>query len=113
MLTTSTSSTMPSNNYDTPWYMDFGATHHFTPEFGNLTYPCVFTGDEIKLRGGYFFREYLKRDSTKFHHQPLLRHPLFSPLHQFRLQFLLLNYPSMVLKPLSLSIIIPYCGTID
>ncbi|WJZ87712.1 hypothetical protein VitviT2T_007075 [Vitis vinifera] len=44
MLTTSTSPTMPSNNYDTPWYMDSGATHHFTLEFGNLTDPCVFTG---------------------------------------------------------------------
>ncbi|KAL6315292.1 hypothetical protein AAG906_000380 [Vitis piasezkii] len=113
MLTTSTSPTMPSNNCDTPWYMDSRATHHFTPEFGNLTDSCVFTGDEIKPRGRYFFKEYLKMDSTKFHHQLVLRHPLLSHIHQLHIQFLLLNYPSIVLKPSSLSIIILYCGIID
>ena len=51
MLTTSTSPTMPSNNCDTPWYMDSGATHHFTPKFGNLTDSCVFIGDEQALVG--------------------------------------------------------------
>ena len=51
MLTTSTSPTMPFNNCDTPWYMDSGATHHFTPEFGNLTDPCVLTGDEQAMVG--------------------------------------------------------------
>ena len=46
MLTTSTSPTIPFNNCDTPWYMDSGATHHFTPKFGNLIDPCVFIGEE-------------------------------------------------------------------
>ncbi|WKA01746.1 hypothetical protein VitviT2T_020012 [Vitis vinifera] len=82
MLTTSTSPTMPFNNCDTPWYMDSGATHHFTPEFGNLTDPCVLTGDE-------------------------------QAMDQALGKFLLLNYPSIVLKPSSLSIIISYCGIID
>ena len=51
MLTTSTSPTIPFNNCDTPWYMDFGATHHFTPKFGNLIDPCVFTGEEQAMVG--------------------------------------------------------------
>ena len=31
--------------------MDSGATHHFTPEFGNLTDTCVFTVDEQAMVG--------------------------------------------------------------
>ena len=51
MLTTSTSPTIPFNNCDTPWYMDSRATHHFTPKFGNLIDPCVFTGEEQAMVG--------------------------------------------------------------
>ncbi|KAL6327742.1 hypothetical protein AAG906_024712 [Vitis piasezkii] len=114
MLTTSTSPTMPSNNCDTPWYMDSSNTSLYT-EFGNLIDPCVLTVMSklwIKPRGRYFFREYLKMDSTKFHYHQDFTISCCLLFIAFTFGSLL-NYPSIVLKPSSLSIIISYCGIID
>ena len=46
MLTTSASPPMPPAGCDNSWYMDSGATHQFTLEFGNLSDPSMFTGEE-------------------------------------------------------------------
>ena len=50
MLTTSNTSFNP-NTFDPAWYMNFGAIHHFTPEFGHLVNLMEFTGDEHAIVG--------------------------------------------------------------
>ncbi|KAI9178556.1 hypothetical protein LWI28_027866 [Acer negundo] len=52
MLTTSNTNSPSQGNYSDPtWYMDSGATHHFTPEFGHLMDPIEFTGNEHAMVG--------------------------------------------------------------
>ena len=48
MLTTSST---PSYQGDNTWYMDSGATHHFTPEFGQLQDPSTYCGDAQAMVG--------------------------------------------------------------
>lgn len=36
---------------DNSWYMDSGAPHHFTPEFGHLAEAMPYTGTEQALMG--------------------------------------------------------------
>ncbi|RVX22862.1 hypothetical protein CK203_008411 [Vitis vinifera] len=116
MLTTSTSPTMPSNNCDTPWYMDSGATHHFTPKFGNLTDSCVFIGDE----------QALDQASGRVLLQGILENGLYkvsssvntSPSLAVSSSSTSLSVPATQpsfnrAQALSLNIIIPYCGIID
>ena len=45
MLTTSANPSHSHNQMDIAWYMDFGATHHFTPEFGQQQDPSTYKGD--------------------------------------------------------------------
>ena len=51
MFTTSPSPSFPNNQSDTSWYMDSGATHHFTPEFGHLQNPTAYLGDAQVMVG--------------------------------------------------------------
>ena len=52
MLTTSATPTnIPSQSFDTSWYVDSGATHHFTPEFGHMANPQQYSGGDHALVG--------------------------------------------------------------
>ena len=76
------------------------------------SYPSHFLVKDQALRR-YFFKEYLKIDSTKLLHHSTLHNLLLPPFHQVHLQSLLLNYPPPLLKLSSLSKIMLYNGTID
>ena len=51
MLTTSANPSYSHNQGDTAWYMDSRATHHFTPELGQLQDPSTYCGDAQLMVG--------------------------------------------------------------
>ena len=52
MLTTSAAPTgLSSQSSDNSWYMDSGATHHFTPEFGHMTDAMQYSSGDHALVG--------------------------------------------------------------
>ncbi|KAI9186370.1 hypothetical protein LWI28_016581 [Acer negundo] len=52
MLTTSNTNSPSHGNYSDPaWYMDSGAAHYFTPEFGHLMDQMEFTRNEHAMVG--------------------------------------------------------------
>ncbi|RVW56403.1 Retrovirus-related Pol polyprotein from transposon RE1 [Vitis vinifera] len=91
MLTTSTSPTMPSNNCDTPW----------------LWWAMDQASGRVLLQG--ILEDGLYKVSSSVNTSPSLA--VSSSLTS--LSVLATHHPSIMLKPLSLNIIIPYCGIID